>query len=160
MIMGVAGSGKTTVGSMLAARNHGVFFDADAFHPPSNVEKMAAGIPLNDIDRAPWLDRLKNEIIDSAMPGQLTVLACSALKKSYRERLGVGSPGIRLFHLESSQGDLLQRLQERSGHFMKAEMLASQIATLEVPDQSEGIVVATNRPVLEVVKSIEAFLAK
>src|SRR5687768_3168385 len=127
LLMGVAGCGKSTIGALLAARNGGHFRDADDFHPPANLAKMAAGTPLNDADRAPWLARLREEVIDATPPGQLTVLACSALKKSYRSQLGVGTPGVALVYLKGNPALLASRLAGRANHFMKAGMLDSQL---------------------------------
>lgn len=142
IIMGVAGSGKSTVGEHLARRLGGRFFDADVFHPPLNIAKMASGQALNDQDRAPWLKRMRDEIVDPAAPGTLTLLACSALKADYRKQLGVGKPGVALVYLKGGVGVLQERLDGREGHFMKAGMLASQLATLEEPTESEGITVS------------------
>jgi gluconokinase len=141
VLMGVSGSGKTTVGQCLAARNNAAFFDADDFHPPANVEKMAAGMPLDDHDRAPWLARLRREVIDAVPPGGLAVLACSALKRAYRLQLGVGANGVALVYLQADPRVLERRIESRAGHFMKAGMLASQLAALEPPDADEGVTV-------------------
>lgn len=140
IVMGVAGSGKSTVGAWLAARLGGAFFDADDFHPPANVAKMAAGIPLDDADRAPWLARLRREVVDP--PGGPRVLACSALKRAYRRQLGAGTPGVALVYLQGSPALLGTRIAARSGHFMKPGMLASQLATLEEPGPDEGVTVS------------------
>jgi gluconokinase len=136
--MGVSGSGKTSVGKCLAERNHGRFHDADDFHPPANIAKMASGVPLDDHDRAPWLARLRREVVDAPADG-LTVLACSALKRVYREKLGVGTDGVALVNLAVDPVVLERRLEHRAGHFMKAGMLASQLATLEAPAAAEGM---------------------
>lgn len=158
IVMGVAGSGKSTVGALLAERHRGVFHDADAFHPPANVAKMASGKPLDDADRAPWLDRLKLEVVDAAQPGRLTVLACSALKRAYRDRLGVGNDGVSLVYLRGDEALLTSRLGSREGHFMKAGMLASQLATLEEPLAEEGIIIDIDAPVEEILMRIESAL--
>jgi gluconokinase len=132
ILMGVAGSGKTTVGRELARELGWKFYDADDFHPRSNVEKMSHGVPLNDEDRAPWLGRLR-ELIESCLArGEDAVLACSALKESYRRTLVVGDR-VKLVYLKGDRELLLERLSERHGHFMKPEMLDSQLATLEEP---------------------------
>lgn len=150
IIMGVAGSGKSTVGAHLARRMGGRFFDADAYHPPENISKMAAGEPLNDQDRAPWLKRMRDEIVDPAPSGELTVLACSALKADYRKQLGVGTEGVALVYLKGDPDTLQMRLDGREGHFMKGGMLASQLATLEEPHESEGITVPIKASLEEV----------
>ena len=158
VVMGVAGSGKSTVGALLAVRNGGQFYDADEFHPPSNIAKMAAGTPLDDEDRIPWLQRLREEVIDATPINEFSVLACSALKKIYRDRLGIGTNGIALVFLKGSPAMLAERLQNRTGHYMKAAMLASQLATLEAPSIHEGITVGIEPPVIEIVARIEELL--
>jgi gluconokinase len=158
VVMGVAGCGKSTVASLLASRNGGVFHDADDFHPPANIAKMAAGLPLNDGDRAPWLARLRREVVDPAPTGKITVLACSALKKIHRDQLGVGTAGVVLVYLKGSPDVLADRLARRFGHFMKPSMLASQLADLEEPSHEEGVTVEIDAPVEEIVPWIEATL--
>lgn len=155
IIMGVAGSGKSTVAALLASRNGGRYCDADEFHPPANIEKMAAGIPLDDDDRWPWLRRLKAEVIDATPDGQLSVLACSALKKRYREILGVGQPGISLVYLRGTAELLAERLEHRTGHYMKSSLLESQLAALEEPLPSEAMIVEIHHSVIEIVTQIE-----
>lgn len=134
LLMGVSGSGKTTIGRLLAKDLGCPFYDADDFHPAANIAKMAAGNPLNDDDRAPWLASLRTRIAQSLAAGETAVLGCSALKDSYR-RILQPDPGepIRLVYLRGSPELLTQRLAERSSHFMKPSMLASQLATLEEP---------------------------
>jgi gluconokinase len=158
IVMGVAGSGKSTVGSLLASANGGRFFDGDDFHPPANIAKMAAGLPLDDADRAPWLERLRKEVVDAAPAGGISVLACSALKKIYRDQLGIGAPDIALVYLQGSPPLLANRLGKRAGHFMKPGMLESQLAALEEPSPEEGVTTGINAPVEEIVASIEADL--
>jgi gluconokinase len=133
VLMGVCGSGKTEVGRRLAARLGCDFLDGDDFHPPENVEKMRAGTPLSDTDRWPWLDRLAAAIgarLEADMGG---VVACSALTRRYRDRLGLARPGLVLVHLDGSRGLLAARLAARQGHFMPPGLLDSQLATLERP---------------------------
>ncbi|MEO5913544.1 MAG: gluconokinase [Luteolibacter sp.] len=158
VVMGVAGSGKSTVGALLASRNGGKFFDADDFHPPANVAKMSAGQALDDADRAPWLDRLRTEVVDATPPDALTVLACSALKRMYRVNLGVGTPGVVLAYLKGDPATLATRLAGRAGHFMKTGMLESQLATLEQPLPDEGVTVEIESTAEDIVASIEAAL--
>ena len=137
VIMGVAGSGKTVVGNLLAEHLGSEFFDADAFHSPENVELMRQGIPLDDEKRGPWLDRLADLISSAITDRRGIVLACSALKRSYRSRLGVGKPHVRLVHLDGTEALLRERLEQRTGHFMPASQLASQCALLERPTDDE-----------------------
>ena len=158
IVMGVAGCGKSTIGAILAARNGGSFYDADDFHPPANIAKMAAGQPLDDSDRAPWLERLRREVIDTAPTGGLVVLACSALKKVYRRKLGIGTPGVALVYLKGDATTLTHRLAARPNHYMKASMLESQLAILEEPSPSEGTSVGIESSREEIVAAIEAAL--
>ncbi|MEM9664438.1 MAG: gluconokinase [Bacteroidota bacterium] len=129
ILMGVAGSGKTTIGRALAARLGQRFVDADDYHPPANVAKMEAGQPLTDADRWPWLHRLR-DVLQAEPAG--AVLACSALKGAYREVLRDG-PEVRFVFLAVPQAEIERRLRTRSGHFMPASLAASQFATLEPP---------------------------
>ncbi len=155
VVMGVSGSGKSTVGILLAANNHGVFHDGDDFHPEANVRKMAAGHPLDDTDRAPWLARLREEIIDHAPETGLTVLACSALKKRYRDALGIGGNGVALVYLAGGEEILSERMDHRIGHYMKIGMLTSQLEALEPPAADEGFTVGIDMPPEEIVKCVE-----
>ncbi len=134
--MGVAGSGKTTVGKALAEKLGWDFFDADNFHPPENIAKMAAGIPLNDSDRTPWLAALSDLLFATLKAGRHPVLACSALKESYRAQLLNGKTGVEVIYLKGNYDLLWSRLAERQGHFMKPEMLKSQFVTLEEPQNA------------------------
>lgn len=133
IIMGVSGSGKTVVGKALAQALGWDFFDADDFHPPANVAKMAGGIPLDDSDRAPWLDSLHELISSSLTANRPAVLACSALKERYRQRLLVGNDGVQIVYLKGSYDLIWSRMSARAGHYMKASMLQSQFDTLEEP---------------------------
>lgn len=133
IVMGVSGSGKTTVGGLLARELGWTFADADSFHPPENIAKMAAGIPLDDADRAPWLNALRTYIDARLSHGENAVIACSALKESYRAVLVADPTRVWLVHLHGSRELLLSRMSGREGHYMRAEMLDSQLATLEPP---------------------------
>jgi len=133
VVMGVAGSGKTTVGRLLARELGWRFYDADDFHPRANVEKMARGVPLEDSDRIPWLESLRDLIGGCLERGESAVVTCSALKASYRDYLLVGE-GVRLAYLKGDHELLLERLNRRRGHFMRPEMLDSQLAALEEPE--------------------------
>ncbi|MCB1132756.1 MAG: gluconokinase [Verrucomicrobiae bacterium] len=152
VLMGVAGSGKSTVGLALAEKLGARFVDADDFHPPANVEKMSSGVPLDDADRRPWLDAMRREVIEAAT--EKTVLACSALKRTYRKRLGVDGPDVGLVYLAGSRELLWKRISGRDGHFMKPEMLDSQLDALEEPDADEGTAVSIDAPVAEIVATI------
>jgi gluconokinase len=131
VVMGVSGSGKTTVAVRLANRLGWVFAEGDDFHPPANVEKMHSGHPLTDEDRWPWLQALADWIGTREAAGENAVLTCSALKRSYREVLERGHPSVRFVHLTVSADTLRQRLQHRHGHYMPASLLESQLAALE-----------------------------
>lgn len=132
LVMGVTGSGKTTVGKMLASRLGWVFLDADNFHSAENVEKMRRGIPLSDADRGPWLAAIHAELVKCAGEKVDAVLACSALKESYRERLVAGVE-MRIVYLKGTYGEIAARLQRRTGHFAGDGILAGQFADLEEP---------------------------
>jgi gluconokinase len=139
ILMGVSGAGKTRIGKRLAAELGWSFYEGDDYHPRSNVEKMSQGIALTDADRAPWLDALHELIGELLAHDESAVLACSALKRAYRERLSHGHDGVRIVYLHGSYELIRQRLKERRGHFMKADLLASQFEALEAPDASEGV---------------------
>jgi len=157
IVMGVAGSGKSTVGAALAAALGWRFVDADDHHAAESVAKMARGEPLGDADRWPWLDRLR-AIVDAGLAaGERLVLACSALKASYRERLAGGAAGrVRFVYLAGSAELFRGRLARRAGHFMKPAMLDSQLATLEVP--ADAVEVDAGEPVGAIVARIRAEL--
>lgn len=135
--MGVSGSGKTTVGSMLAARLGWPYADADAFHPAANVAKMHAGHPLDDTDREPWLDAIGAWIDAKTAAGRPAVVSCSALKRAYRERLRTARPNVRLLYLDVDPETAARRLAAREGHFFPPELLDSQLRDLEPPGEDE-----------------------
>jgi len=141
VIMGVAGSGKSTVGELLASELHFRFLDGDSLHPPGNIKKMMHGIPLTDADRAPWLAAVHSQIVESFQRGERLVIACSALKQRYRDTLE-GGVTITWVYLKGSYASILDRLQHRQHHFMKPQMLASQFADLEEPANAIVIEVA------------------
>jgi len=133
ILMGVSGCGKTSVGEQLSQKLDWPFFDGDDFHPDENVAKMAAGIPLDDNDRIPWLMNLHDLIADHLVDGKSLLLACSALKQTYRDQLAEGSPGTVFVHLKGDFALIMSRMQARTDHYMKPEMLRSQFETLEEP---------------------------
>lgn len=144
IVMGVSGVGKTTVGERLAARLGWRFLDADAFHSPGSVAKMAAGIPLTDEDRAPWLARLRELLRGALESGEDLVLACSALKGAYRERLTVDAARQRWVYLHAPRELLAERLKARRGHYMPPALLDSQLAALEVPEDALSVDVSAD----------------
>jgi gluconokinase len=135
VVMGVTGSGKTTIGVLLAQRLGGEFVDADSFHSPENVEKIRRGIPLDDADRAPWLRALRDAMEGWVAQHKSVVLACSALKRSYRDELCIARE-TRFVYLKGSYELISQRLRYRHGHFASETILASQFAALEEPDDA------------------------
>jgi gluconokinase len=151
IIMGVVGSGKTTIGSLLARQLGYEFVDGDSFHPPANIEKMSRGIPLSDADRLPWLEAIRDAMRQWIAERRNVVLACSALKHSYREILRVG-PEAKFVYLKADYEVIQKRLQTRHGHFATEDLLASQFATLEEP--SEALVLDASRSPAEIVVEI------
>jgi gluconokinase len=133
LVMGPAGAGKTTVARRLAAELNFDFVEGDAFHPPANVAKMRAGIALDERDRAPWLAALRRAVEDAAVAGRSIVVACSALRRPYREALLDGLPRVATVFLAGAQHLLHDRVAQRSGHYMPAELLDSQLTALEPP---------------------------
>jgi gluconokinase len=138
IVMGVSGSGKSTIASLLANRLHWEFEDGDWFHPQSNVAKMHAGHPLTDADRWPWLAAIAARIDELRATGGHAVFACSALKRAYRDVLLGGRPDVRLLYLHGTHDLIAQRLSMREGHFMPSDLLDSQFATLEEPGADEN----------------------
>ncbi len=132
IVMGVSGSGKTTIGTMLAVALGYIFLEGDSLHPIANIEQMARGEPLTDAERAPWLAAIRARMLEAAERGQSLVVACSALRESYRRYLAEGLP-VRWVYLAGPEELVRQRLRERTGHFAKPELLASQMDTLEPP---------------------------
>jgi gluconokinase len=135
VLMGVAGSGKTTIGRLLATELGWNFYEGDDFHSASNVEKMARGVALADVDRQPWLEALRKLIVEILVRAESAVIACSALKKSYRDLLLVDGR-VKLVYLKGDIGLLRERLRRRSGHFMPAALLPSQFEALEEPENA------------------------
>jgi gluconokinase len=139
VVAGVAGSGKTTVGRMLAARLGWTFADGDSFHPAANVARMRAGIPLSDADRKPWLAAITSWMDDIIASSQSAVIACSALKRRYRDELLTGRPAAQLVFLAISREEDKARLTARTGHFFHEPLMASQFADLEMPHEEPRV---------------------
>ena len=135
LLMGVTGSGKTTIGRMLSEAVEWRYFDADDFHSAANIEKMRQGVPLTDADRQPWLERLRGLIQDNLDASQPAILACSALRQSYREVLLVNDQ-VRLVYLKGDYDLIANRLSARAGHYMDPQLLGSQFETLEEPNDA------------------------
>ena len=155
VIMGVSGCGKSSVGEGLAARLGLPYRDGDDLHPPANVEKMRAGIPLTDADRWPWLDRVA-EVLAHGAP---VIIGCSALRRSYRDRLraGAGAP-VRFIHLVGSRALIAARMAARTGHYMPTSLLDSQFAALEAPGPDEALALPIDQPLADMIDAITTHL--
>ena len=152
IVMGVSGSGKSTIGALLAEALGWPFADADGFHPAANVAKMAAGQPLTDEDRWPWLDAIAAHIGASRTAEQPVVVACSALRRAYRERLRAGHGDLIFLHLSGAPEIVATRQAARQGHFMPPSLMASQFATLEDPAaEADAVIVSVSASLHEVV---------
>lgn len=150
VVMGVSGCGKSMIGNALAAELGLAMIEGDAFHPPANIEKMRQGQPLQDVDRAGWLERLGEELV---LHPQGAVLACSALKRAYRDVLRSRSPGVKFIHLDLSRDEALRRVAERGGHFYPPSLVASQFEALENPAGEAGVLaVDATLPVAEITR--------
>ena len=156
LVMGVSGSGKTTIGQLLAKSLKWEFCDADALHPAANVEKMSRGIPLDDVDRKPWLQRLQQAITQWLQEDKNMVLACSALKTAYRQLLLQDKQRMRLVYLKGDFQLIQERLQSRPHHYMPPDLLQSQLDTLEEP--FEAIYVDVSQPPEAIVQEIKTRL--
>ena len=144
VVMGVSGSGKTTVGELLAKQLGWAFMEGDRLHPPANVEKMRQGIPLTDADRWPWLDRIGEELKSWAGEGKSGVLTCSALKRAYRDRIRAARPDVRFVYMKGSEALIAARVAARHHEYMPASLLRSQFDTLEEPTLGEPGVVTVD----------------
>lgn len=158
IVMGVSGSGKTSVGKSLAERLAWDFYDADDFHPPENVAKMASGIPLDDTDRAPWLAALHDLISSSLREDRPGVLACSALKERYRGQLVNDHEDVRVVYLKGSYDLIWSRMQKRTDHYMKPHMLKSQFEALEEPANAltMDVAMSVDDMVQEIISSLSS----
>ena len=152
ILIGVAGSGKTTVGKALASHLGWDFYDADSFHPPENIIKMASGIPLNDSDRAPWLVTLHQLISSSLKADRPGVLACSALKERYRQQLVGDNEDVKIVYLKGSYELIWSRMSRRMEHYMKPQMLQSQFEALEEP--TDALTIDISMPMEDIVREI------
>jgi gluconokinase len=161
IVMGVSGSGKSTIGALLAEALGWPFADADGFHPAANVAKMAAGQPLTDADRGPWLDAIAAHIGASRTAEQPVVVACSALRRMYRERLRAGHGDLIFLHLAGAPEVIAARQAARQGHFMPPSLMASQFATLEDPaEEADAVTVSVQASPHEVVGNILSSLGE
>jgi gluconokinase len=154
IVMGVSGSGKTSVGTQVAEKLGCGFSDADAFHSAANKAKMAAGIALTDDDRWPWLDAMRAAIVGHIRAGETHVYACSALKRIYRDRLRDGDKDVVFVYLSGSFALLQDRLSRRANHFFDPALLKSQVETLEVPTADEAVTVDITPPIAQIVEQV------
>ena len=157
VVMGVSGCGKSSVGIALAEALGARFIDGDDLHPEANKAKMGAGIPLDDSDRWPWLDLVGQELAE----GSATVIACSALKRAYRDRIRAAAPNTFFVHLDGSREILAQRLGARTGHFMPATLLDSQLAILEPLGSDEAsVVIDIDQPITQIIALAQALITR
>ena len=160
VVMGVSGSGKSTIAGALNAHLGWPFLEGDTLHPPANVAKMRAGVPLTDADRAPWLLRVREWIDARGRAGEPGLVTCSALKRAYRDYLSDGRPEVRFLYLQVPRATLRARLAKRSGHFMPASLLGDQLQTMEPPQPDEhALVIDAGGEVDGVVETILSALA-
>ena len=164
VVMGVSGSGKSAVAAAAARQLSAGFLDGDFLHPRSNILKMAAGEALNDDDRAPWLAALNDAIFAMQRTNPVSLLVCSALKKSYRDRLREGNRNLHFLYLKGDKTVIEERLKQRKGHFFKPQMLVTQFAALEQPgaDENDVMAIDINQPldavIADTVRHIQSFL--
>jgi len=158
VVMGVAGCGKSTVGIALCERVGARMIEGDAFHPESNIRKMSAGVPLDDADRAGWLARLGEELAKAVAGGETVVLACSALKRRYRDMLRAAVPELGFVYLELTPDEARERVAHRRGHFMPATLIESQFRDLELPfDEAHVLSVHAKTPLEAIVEEVVAW---
>jgi gluconokinase len=152
IFMGVAGSGKTTVAKLFAKKTGAIFYEGDDFHPPENIAKMRAGIPLTDADRKNWLQTLRKIVAGALAKKEFSVLTCSALKAKYRDKLADDDPGVKFVHLAGPPDLIGKRLENRRGHFMPPGLLESQFAILEPP--ADALVFSCNKSPKKIVADL------
>ena len=154
ILMGVSSTGKTSVGTEVAHRLGIKLIDGDDLHPRANIIKMGEGHPLNDEDRAPWLERIRDAAFSLEHKSEVGIIVCSALKKKYRDQIRDGNSNVKFLFLQGSYDVILERMRQRKGHYMKESMLKSQFETLEVPgaDEPDVIPIDINAPFDEVVE--------
>ncbi|CAM2792795.1 gluconokinase [Komagataeibacter xylinus] len=162
IVMGVSGCGKSTLAQLIAERMGWSLIEGDDLHPPANIALMSKGIPLTDMDRAPWLDLIAGRIQSWRDAGQCGIVTCSSLKRSYRRQIGGDSADVCFVYLKGSREDIMPRLSQRTGHFMPVAMLDSQFATLEEPDMHEEVVMVldVNAPQAQLAELACAHLAQ
>ncbi|RIY32653.1 gluconate kinase [Psittacicella melopsittaci] len=154
ILMGVSSTGKSSVGKAVADNLGIKFIDGDDLHPRANIIKMSSGRPLNDLDRAPWLERIRDAVFSLDNKHESGIIVCSALKQQYRDFIREGNPRVKFIHLHGDYDLILERLKQRSGHFMKANMLQSQFATLEMPvNETDVVQVEVDKSLPEVVQA-------
>lgn len=154
IVMGVCACGKSTIGEHLAAKLGRKFIDGDDLHPRANIQKMASGQPLNDDDRMPWLERIRDAAFSLESKNEHGIIVCSALKKKYRDQIREGNENVTFLFLDGSKDLIMERMRQRQGHFMKENMVNSQFETLERPDAEPQTVI------VDIDCSIEEIVAK
>lgn len=161
VVMGVSGCGKSSVGAAIVKHSGGRLIEGDSFHPKANIEKMSAGIPLDDNDRAGWLTRLGEELNACVKGGERAVLTCSALKRAYRDKLRAAVPDLGFVFLELSRAEAAERVSHRPGHFMPASLIDSQFATLESPTgEDRTLTVDATRPIDTLAEQVDGWLVE
>ncbi|MGF1724433.1 gluconokinase [Photobacterium nomapromontoriensis] len=143
IVMGVCGSGKSTIGERVASAMGAKFIDGDDLHPRANIQKMASGNPLNDDDRAPWLERIRDAAYSLESKNEVGIIVCSALKLKYREQIREGNTSVQFLFLDGDYELILARMKARSGHFMRETMVNSQFETLERPENEPGVAIVS-----------------